>query len=250
MKSLILALYLFGSGLTTVVAAPLPLVTGNNYPPFTDESLPKRGMMTEIVALAFQKGGYETNIVFRPWKRGYEETRDNLFAGTFPYIKTEERMKIFYYSQPINETYTRVFVTRDSPIRTSEDLKERRLCTPLGYAVNKELDKILTKKEVIRQQDNPVDLEGCLKMLLSGRKDFFVINEINGWMTIRNAFQNKDRFRTLDNIYHKESHYLIIPKSYPNGKAILSHFNKGLDRLKQQGILDEIFNRHLKGILD
>ena len=249
MRLLILVPLLLLYTVAIATAEPLPLVTGNNYPPFTDESLPQRGMMTEIVKLAFEKSGYETAIVFRPWKRGYEETKQGKFAGTFPYIKTEERVNDFYYSDSIHITYTRIFVTQNAPIQTSQDLQGKRICIPLGYAVNKELAKLLADK-AIRRQANPVNLQGCLKMMLSGRKDFFVINEINGWMTIQNAYQSKAKFRTLDKIFHQESHYFIVPKSYPNGKDILSHFNRGLKKLRDEGILDDIVSRHLQGILN
>lgn len=249
MRWLILAPILLLYAATAVLAVPLPLVTGNDYPPFTDESLPNRGMMTEIVALAFQASGDETEIVFRPWRRGYEETKNGQFAGTFPYIKTEERMKDFYYSHPIHTTYTRIFVTKDAPIQTPEDLKGKRICIPLGYAINKELDDFLAEK-IIREQGNPVKLQNCLKMMLMGRKDFFVINEINGWTTIKNIFRTKEKFRTLDKIFHEETHHLIISKSYPNGKEILERFNQGLQDLKEKGALYDIFDRHLKDILD
>jgi polar amino acid transport system substrate-binding protein len=225
------------------------LVTGNNYPPFTDESLPQGGMITEIVELAFQEMGYQAIITFRPWKRGYEETKKGVFIGTFPYIKTEERQQEFYYSQPINTVYTRIFVTKQSSIKRIEDLPGQRICIPLGYGVSKEFDELL-RKNAFKHDVNPVDLEGCLRMMLSGRKDFFIINEINGWMTIQNTFHTKEHFRALDMIFEEETHHLIVPKAHPEGEKILEIFNQGLERMRHKGVLQEITNKHLKGILD
>jgi polar amino acid transport system substrate-binding protein len=225
------------------------LVTGNNYPPFTDESLPQRGMVTEIVEAAFQEMGYQAIITFRPWKRGYEETKKGVFAGTFPYIKTEERQQEFYYSQPINTVYTRIFVTKASSIKRIEDLPGQRICIPLGYGVSKEFDELL-RQNAFKHEVNPVDLEGCLRMMLSGRKDFFIINEINGWMTIQNTFQTKEHFRALDTIFEEETHHLIVPKTHPDGEKMLELFNRGLERMRHKGALQEIINKHLKEILD
>ena len=225
------------------------LVTGNNYPPFTDESLPQRGMITEIVDLAFREVGYQAIITFRPWKRGYEETKKGVFVGTFPYIKTEERQQEFYYSQPINTVYTRIFVTKESSIKRIEDLPGQRICIPLGYGVSKEFDEML-RKNSFKHEVNPVDLEGCLHMMLSGRKDFFIINEINGWMTIQNTFQTKEHFRALDTIFEEETHHLIVPKTHPDGEKMLELFNRGLERMRQKGRLQEIISKHLKEILD
>lgn len=243
-------IYLIVCCLTTAASAGMiQLVTGNNYPPFTDEKLPRRGMITEIVELAFQKVGYETTIAFRPWKRGYEETKKGVFVGTFPYIKTEERLKDFYYSQAINTVYTRVFVLRDSSIRELQDLKGQRICIPLGYGVSERFNNLL-RKGFFSEEANPVNLEGCLRMMLSGRKDFFIINEINGWSTIRDTFQSKENFRTLDAVFKEETHHLIIPKTYKNSKKILEDFNIGLEKIRREGILKGVISRHLKGILD
>jgi polar amino acid transport system substrate-binding protein len=251
MKILILSILSFILGGVTAVssAETLNLVTGNNYPPFTDENLPQRGMATEIVALAFERVGYQTRITFRPWRRGYEETKKGLFAATFPYIKTDDRLKHFYYSQPINTVYTRIFVTKDSRIKRLQDLKGQRICIPLGYGVSKRFDDLFREPSTDREV-NPVDLEGCLRMMVSGRKDFFIINEINGWMTIQKIFHSKDGFRTLDTEFEEESHHLIVSKHLPNGRALLYDFNRGLEKLKQDGILQRIIRRHLKGILD
>jgi polar amino acid transport system substrate-binding protein len=232
-----------------VSAHTVQLVTGNDYPPFTDETLQARGMITEIVELAFREVGYQADITFRPWKRGYEETKKGLFVGTFPYIKTEERLRDFHFSLPINTAYTRVFVKKDSPFTKLEDLKGKRICVPLGYGITSAIDNMLTH-ESIKQEGNPINLESCLRMMLSGRKDFFIINEIHGWMTIQNTFHTKEYFRTLDAVFEEISHHLIISKTYPDGEKILEQFNKGIERLKQKSVLNEIINKHLKEILN
>lgn len=234
---------------TMVSANPISLVTGNNYPPFTDEALPQRGMITEIVELAFKEMGYAPIIAFRPWKRGYEETKIGTFVATFPYIKTEERLQEFYYSHPINTVYTRIFVKEDSSIRNLGDLKGRRICIPLGYGITKQFDDFL-KEDAVEQEGNPIDLSACLRMIFLGRKDFLIINEISGWITIQNTFDTKKDFRTLDTVFEEETHHLIIPKIYPDGSNVLLRFNRGLEKLKEEGILQEITDRHLKKFLN
>ena len=248
MKTYVICLILFI--MTTVASADtLQLVTGNNYPPFTDENLPSGGMITEIVDLVFKKVGYQPQIVFRPWKRGYAETKKGVFVATFPYIKTEERLQDFIYSQPINTVYTRVFVLKDAPIRELQDLTGRRICVPLGYGVSESLGGML-KKELFNAESNPVDLVGCLKMMLSGRKDFFIINEINGWTTIRETFHTTERFRTLDAVFKDETQHLIISKTTAGGERILQAFDRGLNQLREDGTLQLITARHLKDILE
>ncbi len=246
MKSFLVVLALYC--LTSIAAADvIRLVTGNDYQPYTDESLPKRGMVTEIVELAFQAMGYESHIVFRPWKRGYLQTKAGDFVGTFPYIKSEERLRDFYFSDPIHTMYIRIFVAKDSPIHRVSDLNNKRLCVPLGYAVSKHLSQ-LVQLNTDKKDVNPTDLVGCLRMIQAGRKDFFVINEINGWTTIQQTFNTKKHFRTLNILPEEETHHLIISKTYPGGKKIVSIFNQGLEKLRAKGILDRIINRHIEEV--
>jgi polar amino acid transport system substrate-binding protein len=192
--------------------------------------------------------GYQATVTFRPWKRGYEETKKGVFVGTFPYIKTEERLQEFLYSQPITTVYTRIFVTKESSIKRLEDLSGQRICIPLGYGVSKEFDELLRHND-FKHEINPVDLEGCLRMMLSGRKDFFIINEINGWTTIQNTFHTKEQFRALDTIFEEETHHLIVPKAHPDAEKVLEIFNKGLASMRHKGVLQEIIGKHLHGIL-
>jgi polar amino acid transport system substrate-binding protein len=230
-------------------ATTIHVVTGNHYPPFTDENLPGGGMITEIVEMAFKKVGYQAQIAFRPWKRGYEETKKGVFVATFPYIKTEERLKDFYYSQPITTVYTRVFVVKDSPIRELQDLTGRRICVPLGYGVAEKFHEML-KQGLFNAEATPVDLEGCLRMMLSGRKDFFIINEINGWATIRETFNTTEHFRTLDATFKEETHHLIVSKTTADGAHLIKTFERGLDQLREDGTLEIILKRHMKDLLE
>jgi polar amino acid transport system substrate-binding protein len=244
MKIYIIALILCAFT-SNAMANVVQLVTGNDYQPYTDQALPNRGMITEIVELAFKEMGYQPKIVFRPWKRAYAETREGIFAGSFPYIKSEARLKNFYFSDPIHTMSIRIFVATNSPIREVEDIQGKRICIPLGYAVSKKFKEFLGD-DIKKREANPSDLASCLRMIKSGRKDFFIINEINGWMMIQKTFHTKEYFRTLDNVFEEETHHLIVSKSYPGGEQLIVDFNKGLKKLKEKGLLAEIINRHLK----
>ncbi len=68
------------------------LVTGNDYKPFTDQSLPQGGMITAIVNQIFIKMGYIPEIEFLSLSRGYSLSSRGAVLGTFPYVKTPERL--------------------------------------------------------------------------------------------------------------------------------------------------------------
>jgi polar amino acid transport system substrate-binding protein len=143
----------------------------------------------------------------------------------------------------------RIFVAKDSPIRELEDLQGKRICIPLGYAVSKTFNSIVNDSED-GSQANPPDLVSCLRMIQLGRKDFFIINEINGWMMILKTFHTKDQFRTLETTFEEETHHLIVSKTYPGAEYLIDQFNHGLKKLKDKGLIEEIMDRHLKAFSD
>ena len=77
---------------------PVKLVTGNDYQPYTHESLPEGGLFNEIVKRAYDKVGITYAIDWKPWRRGFNETLAGKYLATYPYVLTEERNKLFAFS--------------------------------------------------------------------------------------------------------------------------------------------------------
>lgn len=226
-----------------IAAEPIKLVTGA-FIPFSGEAVMKSGMSTEIITRAFAEVGYTIKVDFMPWKRGYRDTLQHKYFGTFPYVKNEEREKLFLYSQPTYTARVFFFVRNNFKIKYTkdEDLKGLTTCVPLGYST-KEIERFI-KKGLITVQ-SPLTDESCFRMLEKGRVQLFSINEITGWRVIRKIYGDTKGFRTLGDPLIDNSYHLIIPKSYPNGKKMIEQFNQGLDKVKQRD-LTEIINRHLE----
>lgn len=53
-------------------------------PPFVGKDLPQKGAMSEVVSKAFMKLNIPIDIEFRPWARGYSETKENIFFWNIP----------------------------------------------------------------------------------------------------------------------------------------------------------------------
>ena len=64
-------------------AAPVQLVTGDDYAPFTDRELPQGGMLTELVQQALLQAGHQPKLSWLPWKRGYQATLRGQFDATW-----------------------------------------------------------------------------------------------------------------------------------------------------------------------
>ena len=66
-RAALLALLLL---LTQTAGAAEPLrLAANNWPPFTDRSLPGNGLATDLVSTALSRAGYRSQYIEVPWAR-------------------------------------------------------------------------------------------------------------------------------------------------------------------------------------
>lgn len=227
-----------------VHSAPLALVTGDDYAPFTGVKLPNQGLATDIVRTAFREMGYETNVAFRPWKRGYAETLSGKYLGTFPYGRNDKREAEFHYSEPLYIFGLYFFARAESDVtfEKDEDLQGQRVCMPIGW------NPVRVQKMVdagIVTMVRPPDLESCFRMLKRDRADLVRVNDITGWKLIERTFGNRDGFRQLEKPVRENIEHLIIPRSNPEGAALIARFNETLQRLQKDGQIHKLIERHL-----
>ncbi len=246
MKYLIVAMIMLFACNRSVSAETMLLVSGNDDIPFADETLPNRGMATEMVELIVKKMGYTPQVEFQPWKRGYVAAQMGNFVATFPYRRSAEREADFLYSAPFYQLSNRVYVTSNSDLQfnSPQDLIGKKVCSPLGFALPEPLEKLVAAGRIIRE--TPRDLKLCFAMLNRGRVDFVSINELNGWSTIRSIFGSQNGFKMIGPPVELVGLHLIISKTYPNAEKYLAAFNLALQVLEKQGAMKEIRDRHLR----
>ena len=73
-------------------------ISTGNFPPFVGENIESQGLATKIIQLTMQEMGNQTEIVFLPWKRGFRDTFNGKYFGTYPYSKNEERQRKWHYN--------------------------------------------------------------------------------------------------------------------------------------------------------
>lgn len=214
-------------------------------PPFVGKDLPQKGAMSDVVVKAFKELKIPVEINFRPWARGYSETKENVFFGTFPYVKTPEREKDFYFSTPIYVVKPKLFIRSDlitkNKLSDLVALKDLRLCSPIGFAVNKDLIEKFPHLE--KNHLEPLDLASCAHMLLQKRADYFIVNTDQGRAALKKVNIEKE-IQIIDLGLRTNEYYLIVSKNNKNALGVLKLFNSEIIKMKKSGELQNILRQH------
>jgi len=236
----------WGGLATDARAETLRMVTGNDYKPFTDQSLPEKGMFTALVSAAFATQGYDLAIVFRTWKRGYQETLDGVFAGTFPYTRDDYRVPDVLFSDPVFTMAWKPVVNAGSDLTatTPEDLAGYTYCYPKGYATSPVIREMTRAGHLTRA--TPQNMATCYRLLADGRVDFVPGNAIQAPIAAREALGPDAPVRTLEVILAERPLHVIFPKGQEEtSRRLLTAFNAGLAQIRAEGTYDEIVGRFL-----
>jgi polar amino acid transport system substrate-binding protein len=220
------------------------LVTGNSYSPFTDQSLPNDGMITEIVVKTFKEMGERTEIEFWSWDYGFNATLEGEFVATFPYLKNEERMKKWYYSEPLFNILILCFVKKNSSIKydAPEDFQGLTFCRPEGYYMH-DLQSLLDNGIISIKR--PKKIETCFHLLKQGEVDAVPVNEFVGKEVVKREFGSAEYFDTLEKAISEDTLHLILPKDNPENLHLLHKFDQVVKKMKKDGTLQKIIKRHL-----
>jgi len=221
----------------------IALVTGNDYPPFTDSTMPEGGLAVPLIKAVFNNQKSTVSIAWKPWKRGYLETRSGRYAGTFPYRPTAEREEDFLFSDPVFHL-KEVIVSRKPESfhpRNYQELVRKTVCLPIGYAPGKAMQALMdnAKIDVFR----PKNMDGCFKAISRFHNLIIKTHKYLAYHQLKEKELNPADF---DITFMQDSSYtlhFIVSKQYPNAKELMERFNKGLINIKKNGEFQKITRR-------
>lgn len=223
-------------------ADKLTLVTGNDYPPFSDSRLHQGGVLTALVRQVLAQDQWAHSIDFKPWTRGYEETLRLQYGATFPYIKTPERAELFEFSDPLYQLGLRLYVHPDSGWSrgTEEELEEALFCLPVGYEVSGWVADAMQRLAFVR----PRTMQQCHEMLLRGRVDVLISNRAEVAYQLQSAKRQLPQPRELPEPLADVTLHLIIPSHHPQARELIDRFNRNLRALDQDEGRSRLFSQH------
>ncbi|MEZ5886123.1 MAG: transporter substrate-binding domain-containing protein [Paracoccaceae bacterium] len=243
-------------------AKPLALVTGNDYAPFTDETLPGGGMFTQLVEMAMFRAdpGRAYTLTFIndwqahldallpshaydlsfPWSRPNCEAPETLSTGDL------NRCQNFEFSQPFYEVVDGFFARTDSDIAaatTYDEYMGKRICRPEGYSTGV-LDGAGLTMDVV-QVVRPVKVADCFGMLMKGDVDLVALDttvaadEI-AELGLTGQVSENPQLSSVKTLH------VIAHKSNPDAVAALDLLNEGILEMYESGEWYDVVSTALK----
>jgi polar amino acid transport system substrate-binding protein len=250
----------------------IEFLTADGFAPFTGRSLPNGGMITELLSKAMElikdesKGHFDYGI---SWVNDWASHLNPLLASRafdagYPWIKPDcnnlasldadarYRCQKFFFSQPLHETLTHMFVKQHSKLDWDDEQKYvgRNFCRPAGYTTY-EFDqdgRNWLKGNKITLIRAP-SVEECFHLLDAGSVDAVVVPDLVG-QGVMSSMRLADKVRMLEKPFAIHTLHVIVTKSHPQARTILYYINASLSKLRESGEFDSIVEAHLARFWD
>jgi polar amino acid transport system substrate-binding protein len=241
-------------------------LTADGFAPYTGRSLEGGGMLTQVINSAMgqikeeAKGRFDYGISWvndwaahlnpllltRAFDVGFPWARPDCEAGNLDQ-SSQFRCQRFFFSDPLYEVITGLFVPVNSSIRSlrREEMVGKSVCRPAGYPIH-ELDRggrNWVKDSVVTLM-RPPSVDECFRLLDNGTVDAVAEAELAGRASIVSLGLG-DKVRMIDQPLALTTYHVLISKSHPHARTILYYVNSSLEKLRTQGEYDRIIERHL-----
>lgn len=238
--------------------AELTLLTGNNVGPFTNQSLPGQGMVTELVNAALELSPSPVSYAMNwddTWSGHLAKLGKQEFDMGFPWAKPDcaanpgnERCSSFHFSDPLVSIPVMLFVPENQQFTfaNDSDIEGKTLCRPSDQFVD-DLEQagrrwLSDGKVDLIQPETAVQ---CFELLQEGKVDAVSVDLFLGASTIVDM-NLRDKVVPLERPIGESSLHVVISKRHWRGTSHLYRVNAGLQALRDSGRFEEIMSRHLE----
>ncbi|ESA37601.1 abc transporter substrate-binding protein [Leptolyngbya sp. Heron Island J] len=242
---------IYGSSNPQVAETIKPAIfVAGEYSPFSGEMVDEYGIASAVIFEAMKEAGYQAEFKFMPWFLGqeaaYESEVNHDIRGIFPYIKTPDREKDFYFSSPILDVETSIFFNlKNNPellqFQSFQSLKGYKLLPIEGYRYPPDIQKI--SQTSFFAKDN---VDAFSKLLTNSQVQMVAEATEVGKEVLRENFPRQQQDIQHIPLY-SVPFYLMASKKNPSNKRLIEEFDSALRSLGQEGI-DKIATRVLNKI--
>lgn len=214
----------------------------NAWPPFLDPDSPGKGLSIEIVKAAFAVEGYTFSHKFIPWARAVNEVKKGKIDVLPDTWYTGERSSFLMFSKPYASNQVKFIKKAGNPFeyKGMESLTGKKIGIILKYGYG---DEFMNAKNFTREGVS--DFVANIKKLVSGHVDLTLEDEIVAKSILsKKAPDLLTQIEFTQNPYSSNDLHVTCGLANPRHEEIINAFNKGLDAIKADGTLKDIFERY------
>lgn len=193
----------------------------------------------EIGKLALQRAGYKVVTKTCPWARCLSISEEGL--GVIMAIsKTSEREKLYYFTEPMQETDIILVSKRSKLFKFSEikDLKNKKIGNLRRSSFGDDFEKI--KRVVSFIEDDSAVRR--LMMVQSERLDAGVFTVKDFEVALLKSGYKRSDFHVYEKTLAKDVMFFAVGKKHPYATEIVQGMNLQLLLMRKEGYIDRLIN--------
>ncbi len=213
----------------------------NSSPPYSDESLPQRGLALELVEHVFSRTPYTPQIVIESWSRALEGASIGVYDALAAAWYTPERDKAFLFSEPYLDSDMIIVKSRSTPGRYTslQDLSGARLGILTDYAYGIEFNQVQGLQLV---EENHL-IQNLLN-LLNGRVDFVIGDRRSVVFQLNEYLKDQiHKFEVVAIELPGRARHVAASREVDGHEAVIAAFNKALAETRRDGSYDAIIDK-------
>ena len=223
-------------------------LTNGEWAPYQSETLPDYGAASALVTAAFKAVGIEVEYGFFPWNRAMIEVERGAWDGTFMWVLTPERERVYLPSDPLFTLEEVVFYNKDNPIDASkpEDLKGKVMGALDSSAFGRQFAPLVDDGSiyVARVRNN----QQLFEMLARGRVDFVPELKTSGYDAVLEHLtaEQRQRIGHLETMSYPWSYHLLVSRRIDDGPYFVDAFNRGMEIIRKSGEFERIIGPYIR----
>jgi len=234
-----------------IIAGQTVTLATLEWEPYIGPNMDNNGYVHEIVVEAYKRSGIDVDIRFLPWTRAVSTVQKGKRDGLFPEYYDESRLKNFVFSDSFPGGPVGLYKRKDNKISYAVDpqkkqtealnaLKQYRFGVVRDYVNTKEFDEATFIIKDVAKSD-----ETNLKKLFKGRVDLIFIDKyVAKHIIVRKYPHFMSGLEFMEPPLEVKPLYIAFSKKAIDYQAKLKAFNEGLKKLREEGMLVKIVDKH------
>lgn len=197
-------------------------LAGLPWAPFIGRGLPNQGFSVELVSEVFRQAGYETKMVFAPWKRVIDGIKTGEFDVNIAIWHSPQRQQYMAFSQPY--FHNQMVVVSHTPLYAQQSTLSKllKLKGKLGI-----MDDYAYSIDILRYPNRHIynQYPLLLRDIANRTLDFSVLDSLVAHFQIQQASNLKSSLQVSTTALESKSLHIAMLKDHPVAKQVLTDFN-------------------------